>query len=64
MADWRLPRNSRIKMGTTYHHEGKVEKLRRLKVYRWDPDTTKNPTLDTFEIDIAPVERVYAVLVQ
>jgi succinate dehydrogenase / fumarate reductase iron-sulfur subunit len=53
MAEFRLPKNSRIKK------QGKVHKaatgatnVKRFKVYRYDPDAGENPRYDTFEVDL------------
>ena len=52
MAQFRLPENSRISGGK--HHPGKGGKnVRKFKIYRWEPDSGKNPSTDTFEIDLA-----------
>jgi succinate dehydrogenase / fumarate reductase iron-sulfur subunit len=52
MAKFRLPKNSRIEKGATYVCSGEHGKIRRIKVYRWNPDDEKNPRLDVFEVDI------------
>jgi succinate dehydrogenase / fumarate reductase, iron-sulfur subunit len=48
-----LPKNSRVKDGTTHPAKSGAEKPRHFKVYRYDPETGANPRLDTFEIDLA-----------
>lgn len=52
MANFTLPKNSKIKGGK--HHAGKGgEKQRRFKVYRYDPDGDENPRTDTYDVDLA-----------
>lgn len=51
MAEFRLPKNSRIKKGGMTHKAEGAGKIRKFKVYRYDPDTADNPRFDTFEID-------------
>ena len=51
MAEFRLPKNSRITKGRTYPaEEGK--RLRTFKIYRYDPDTGHNPRIDSYTIDL------------
>jgi len=52
MAEFRLPRNSRPKKGGTVHKAEGATKVRKFKVYRYDPDKRENPHFDTFEIDL------------
>src|SRR3954453_12101215 len=53
MAEFSLPKNSRIQSrGKTYRIEGAAGRVRRFKVYRYDPDTGENPRYDTFELDL------------
>jgi len=51
LAEFRLPKNSRITKGTTHpSEEGK--RLKTFKIYRYDPDSTANPRYDTYTIDL------------
>ena len=52
MAEFTLPRNSKIsRKGPTYKaEEGK--RLKRFEVYRYDPDASANPRYDTYTIDL------------
>jgi succinate dehydrogenase / fumarate reductase iron-sulfur subunit len=52
MAEFRLPPNSRVKEGTTHVGLESGSKPRTLKIYRYDPDSTDNPRVDTYEIDV------------
>ncbi len=53
MAEFRLPANSVIKTGRTYPATNGATKVRRFKIYRWDPDSGENPRTDVYEIDLA-----------
>jgi len=51
MAEFRLPKNSRVnKNGRTFKAEG-AKKVQKFKVYRYDPDSGENPRVDTYEVD-------------
>src|SRR5215213_4746907 len=52
MADLRLPSNSRVNPHGRVHKapEGTRE-LRTFRIYRFDPGSSENPRLDTFELD-------------
>ncbi len=53
MAEFRLPANSRIREGKTYSVASGGGDIRRIRVYRYDPDTGDNPRIDTYEFDAA-----------
>ena len=50
MAEFRLPKNSRIRKGKHFPAEGATN-VRRFAVYRYDPDSGENPRIDTYEVD-------------
>jgi succinate dehydrogenase / fumarate reductase, iron-sulfur subunit len=52
MADFRLPKNSRIKKGETFKADSDGGKVKRFHVYRHDPDQGANPTMDTYEVNM------------
>ena len=52
MAEFILPKNSKIKKGNSFNLEANVSNSRTFIVYRYDPDTGDNPRLDTFEINL------------
>ena len=53
MAEFRLPKNSRIKKDGNVHKAAPgATNIRKFKVYRYDPDTGENPSYDTFEVDL------------
>ena len=51
MVEIALPSNSKINKGVTYVPKGEIKKPRNLKVYRWNPDDSENPRVDTYTID-------------
>jgi succinate dehydrogenase / fumarate reductase iron-sulfur subunit len=51
MAEFRLPQNSRIGKGEEYQ-DSSGGRLRRVNVYRWNPDSGENPRLDSYNVDM------------
>jgi len=52
MAELSLPKNSKISKGQFYPAPESAERVKTVKVYRWDPDTGENPRVDSFDIDL------------
>jgi succinate dehydrogenase / fumarate reductase iron-sulfur subunit len=52
MVEFNLPRNSRVKAGTHHAAPSGAGNTRTFKVYRYDPDESANPRLDTYEVDM------------
>ncbi len=56
MAEFLLPKNSRVRKGTVHtapaSAEGGATNLRRFNVYRWSPDDDENPRVDSYEVDM------------
>lgn len=52
MAQFTLPKNSKIKQGKTNSAAGDAKNKKIFRIYRWDPDAGENPSLDTYEIDL------------
>jgi succinate dehydrogenase / fumarate reductase, iron-sulfur subunit len=52
MAEFTLPKNSRIGPGRTFQAPASATRVRRFKIYRWDPDGEGNPRTDTYEVDM------------
>ena len=52
MAEFTLPKNSRITRNGREHRASGATRVRRFRVYRWDPEAGQNPRYDTFEIDL------------
>ena len=51
MAEFTLPKNSRIQEGITHPKPLNAIKTKSFKIYRWSPDDDKNPCVDTFTLD-------------
>ena len=51
MAEFFLPKNSTITKGREHKAPG-AARVRRFKIYRWDPEGGRNPRYDTFELDL------------
>ncbi len=55
MAEFTLPANSKVKIGDTYKAPEGAKRIKKFKIYRYDPDKGANPRLDTYEIDLDDV---------
>lgn len=52
MVEFSLPKNSRInKNGRVHKAPAGSRDVRTFKIYRFDPDSSENPRVDTFELD-------------
>ena len=51
MAEFRLPKNSRITKGRTFPAED-GKRLKTFRIYRYDPDAGHNPRIDSYTIDL------------
>ncbi|MEK9706502.1 MAG: succinate dehydrogenase iron-sulfur subunit [Alphaproteobacteria bacterium] len=52
MAEFTLPRNSKIGKGKTVKAPPGAKRTKEFNVYRWNPDDGKNPVMDTYEVDL------------
>jgi len=52
MATFTLPKNSKINARGKVHEARGGARVKRFKVYRWDPDSGENPRYDTFDVDL------------
>lgn len=52
MAEFKLPANSVVKPGNTYPAPDGATNTKKFQVYRFDPESGQNPSVDTFEIDL------------
>ncbi len=52
MAEFSLPRNSKVKKGKHWPAPQGATRVRRFQVYRWNPDDGQNPQVDTYEVDL------------
>ena len=52
MAEFSLPKNSKVKAGKHFSAPDGASNVRSFKVYRWSPDDDQNPHIDTYDIDM------------
>jgi len=52
MAQFTLPKNSKIRQGKTISAANGAKNTKVFRVYRWDPDAGENPSMDTYEINL------------
>jgi succinate dehydrogenase / fumarate reductase iron-sulfur subunit len=51
MVEFALPANSKVSQGKTWPAPG-ANKVKKFKIYRWNPDDGKTPQVDTYEVDL------------
>ncbi len=52
MAEFRLPKNSRITKGRHFAAADGTSNVKRFAVYRYDPSSADNPRVDTYDVDM------------
>ncbi|HJS32553.1 MAG TPA: succinate dehydrogenase iron-sulfur subunit [Alphaproteobacteria bacterium] len=52
MAEFFLSKNAKVVKGSTFKAPAGAKTTRNFKIYRWDPDSPRNPRLDTYELDL------------
>jgi succinate dehydrogenase / fumarate reductase, iron-sulfur subunit len=52
MTKFTLPKNSRVEPGNEHPAPEGARRVKRFKVYRYDPEAGGNPRLDAFELDL------------
>ena len=52
MAQFTLPKNSKIKKGKTFSAAEGAKHKKTFHIYRWEPDTDENPRMETYEINL------------
>jgi succinate dehydrogenase / fumarate reductase, iron-sulfur subunit len=52
MAEFTLPKHSKIHKGRRFSAPEGAARVREFKVYRWSPDDDENPRTDTYEVDL------------
>ena len=52
MAEFTLPANSKVGVGQTYQAPAGARNIKKFNVYRWTPEDGKNPSVDTYEVDM------------
>ena len=53
MAEFTLPKNSKVQKGKKYPAKADAKDVRTFRVYRWNPDDAQNPRIDEYEVDLA-----------
>ena len=53
MAEFTLPKNSKVKPGKHFAAPAGSTQVRTFKVYRWNPDDGQNPRTDSYDVDLA-----------
>jgi len=51
MVELTLPKNSKVGTGKTFSKPQGATKLKAFNIYRWSPDDTENPRIDTYYVD-------------
>ncbi len=52
MAEFTLPKNSKVKKGKSFSADKEATNTRTFHIYRWDPDSGENPRVDSYQIDL------------
>ena len=52
MVELTLPKNSRVRRGRSFDAPPGATRVREFKIYRWSPDESENPRLDSYKIDL------------
>ncbi|RUA20705.1 MAG: succinate dehydrogenase iron-sulfur subunit [Methylococcus sp.] len=52
MVEFTLPKNSVVQPGKEHLSEKQGGNIKRVEIYRWDPDSGENPRMDVYEIDL------------
>jgi succinate dehydrogenase / fumarate reductase iron-sulfur subunit len=52
VAEFTLPKNSKIQPGRRFPAPVGAKRVRSFKVYRWNPEDGRNPSVDTYEVDL------------
>jgi len=52
MAEFTLPKNSKIGKGKAHAAPAGAKRTKSFKIYRYDPDAGENPRYDSFEVDL------------
>jgi succinate dehydrogenase / fumarate reductase iron-sulfur subunit len=52
MAQFQLPKNSRIGKGKSFKAPAAAKNIKVFRIYRWSPDDDNNPSMDSFEVDL------------
>ena len=52
MVQFNLPENAKVLKGNYFKDITGSKNIKKINIYRWDPDKKQNPKIDTFEVDI------------
>lgn len=52
MAQFNLPKNSKVEVGKTYHVAKGAKRKKIFSIYRFEAESNENPKLDTYELDL------------
>ena len=52
MVQLTLPKNSKTTKGKAWERPAGASRVREFRIYRYDPDTTQNPRVDTYFVDL------------
>ena len=52
MVQFNLPKNSTVKKGKHFTCKTESKNIKKINVYRWDPEKNENPRLDIYEVDM------------
>ena len=52
MVQFNLPKNSKVEKGKYFKSKVSSKNIKKINVYRWDPDKNENPRVDTYELDM------------
>ena len=52
MVELRLPKNSRVMEGITWEKPSDAKNVQEVRIYRYHPEDSENPRLDTFFVDL------------
>ena len=52
MAEFSLPKNSKVGKGKHFPAAAGTKNVRTFDIYRWNPDDQANPRVDSFEVDM------------
>ena len=52
MVELSLPRNSKVTKGKEFKASADAKRVKKFSIYRYNPDKTDNPSMDSFEVDM------------
>ncbi len=52
MAEFSLPKNSKIREGRHFDAPSASKNVRQFRVYRWNPEDGQNPSIDSYDVDL------------